>query len=63
MQSGILNAQTAPFSVALVVPALLGMRLGFGLQDRLDQDRFRKVTLAVLLLAGANLIRKGLLGA
>ena len=63
LQSGILNAQTAPFSVALVVPALLGMRLGFGLQDRLDQDRFRKVTLAVLLLAGANLIRKGLLGA
>ncbi|WP_095587371.1 sulfite exporter TauE/SafE family protein [Actibacterium ureilyticum] len=62
LQSGILNSATAPFSVALIVPSLLGMAIGFRLQDRLDHTRFRKVTLAVLLLAGVNLIRKGLMG-
>lgn len=62
LQSGILNTATAPFSVALIVPALLGMWIGFHLQDRLDQQKFRKVTLAVLFLAGVNLMRKGILG-
>lgn len=62
LQSGILNKATAPFSVALIIPAMIGMWLGFQLQDRLDQNRFRKVTLTVLLLAGLNLIRKGLVG-
>lgn len=62
LQSGVLNAQTWVFSAALVPPALLGMWLGFRLGDRFDQARFRKVTLWVLILAGANLIRRGLLG-
>ncbi len=62
LKSGILNAQTWGFSAALVVPALLGMWLGFRLGDRFDQDRFRKVTLWVLIIAGANLIRRGLMG-
>ncbi len=62
LQSGILNAQTWGFSAALVVPALLGMWLGFRLGDRFDQERFRKATLWVLVIAGANLIRRGVMG-
>ncbi|TCO69988.1 sulfite exporter TauE/SafE family protein [Rhodovulum euryhalinum] len=60
--SGVLNAQTLPFSAALVVPAALGMWLGFRVQDRLDPNRFRRATLVVLTVAAANLIRKGLMG-
>jgi uncharacterized membrane protein YfcA len=60
--SGLLNAATAPFSLALVVPAILGLWLGFRLHDRIDQPAFRKATLAVLLLAGLNLVRRGLMG-
>ncbi|MFU8823047.1 sulfite exporter TauE/SafE family protein [Yoonia sp.] len=61
-QSGVLNAQTWPFSAALVVPGLLGMWLGFRLGDKFDADRFRKVTLWVLVIAGVNLVRRGVMG-
>ena len=62
LQSGVLNAATAPLSAALIVPAFLGMWLGFRFGDRFDQDRFRTATLVVLAVAGANLIRRGLAG-
>lgn len=58
--SGVLRAETLPLTAALVPPALLGMALGFRLQDRFDQATFRKVTLVVLLFGGLNLIRRGL---
>ncbi len=60
--SGVLNAQTAPLSAALLVPGLIGMWAGFKVQDRLDADVFRRATLAVLVIAGLNLIRRGLTG-
>lgn len=59
--SGILRADTLPLSAALVVPAILGMWIGGRLLDRIDQRLFRKVTLVVLLLAGANLCRRAFL--
>ncbi len=62
LQSGILNAQTWGFSTVLVVPALVGMWFGFRFGDRFDQERFRRVTLWVLVIAGANLIRRGVMG-
>ena len=62
LKSGVLDADTLPFSAALVVPAALGMWLGFRLQDRLDPVRFRWWTLALLLLTGANLFRRALAG-
>lgn len=58
--SGMLRAETLPLTAALVPPALLGMALGFRLQDRFDQATFRKVTFVVLLFGGLNLIRRGL---
>ena len=61
LKSGILNASTAPFSVILLLPAVAGMWLGFKIQDRIDQATFKKVTLVVLLVAGLNLIRRGLM--
>ncbi|WP_375551519.1 sulfite exporter TauE/SafE family protein [Rhodophyticola porphyridii] len=62
LQSGVLNTVTAPFSAALLIPAFLGMQVGFWLSDRLDAEVFRKITLIVLVVAGANLVRRGLLG-
>lgn len=62
LHSGLLNAQTVPFSAAMMLPAMIGLWLGFRLQDRLDAARFRRWTLVLLLLSGANLIRGALAG-
>lgn len=62
LQSGLLNAVTLPFSAFMVIPAMIGMAVGFGIQDRLEQQRFRRVTLYVLVFAGLNLLRRGLFG-
>ena len=60
--SGVLDRNTLPFSALLVIPAVAGLLLGRIVQDRLDQQRFRKVTLVLLILAGLNMLRRGLLG-
>lgn len=62
LRSGVLNWDTAPASAAMIVPALAGMAAGFAIHDRVDQARFRRLTLVVLIVAGANLIRRGLMG-
>ena len=58
--SGVLRAETLPFSVAMVIPAVTGLLVGQALHDRIDQQVFRKATLAVLTLAGFSLILRGL---
>lgn len=60
--SGVMRAETAPFSLILVVPALIGMWLGSKVQNRIDQATFRRATNIVLLIAGLNLVRRGLMG-
>lgn len=60
--SGVLNAETVPFSAMLVVPALMGMAAGMYVSDRMDQERFRQATLVVLVVAGLNLIRRSAFG-
>ncbi|TCL00476.1 hypothetical protein BXY66_3119 [Shimia isoporae] len=60
--SGVLRAETAPFSLLLVFPALAGMWLGAQMQGRIDQAGFRKATLLVLLIASLNLIRRAVFG-
>ncbi|THD85276.1 sulfite exporter TauE/SafE family protein [Aliigemmobacter aestuarii] len=60
LQTGVMNAQTVPFSAALILPAMAGLLLGYRLQDRLPQERFRRWTQALLGLTGLNLIRGGL---
>ncbi|MGC1495849.1 MAG: sulfite exporter TauE/SafE family protein [Sulfitobacter sp.] len=56
--SGVLRAETWPFSAALILPGLVGMWIGGKVMDRIDQKLFRRATLIVLLLAGANLVRR-----
>ncbi len=58
--SGVLNGETLPLSLALTVPAMAGLLLGFAIQDRLDAARFRRWTLVVLALTGLNLVRRAL---
>ena len=58
LQSGVLNAQTLTFSALLVIPAQLGQMIGTRIQDRLDQSRFRRWTLILLVLTGLNLARR-----
>ncbi|MCB1311833.1 MAG: sulfite exporter TauE/SafE family protein [Sedimentitalea sp.] len=60
--SGVMRAETVPFSLLLVAPAALGMWIGGRLHDRIDQETFRRATLLVLLVAGLNLLRRGLMG-
>ncbi|GAA6182151.1 hypothetical protein NBRC116594_35890 [Shimia sp. NS0008-38b] len=38
------------------------LRIGSRLHDHLDPNRFRRLTLLVLVLAGVNLLRKGMMG-
>ena len=61
-QSGILNSETWRFSALLVLPSVIGMWLGFRLGERFDQERFRRATLWILIIAGGDLIRRGLWG-
>ena len=61
LRTGVADAASLGFSAALVVPALLGMVVGYRVQDRLDQARFRRLTQALLVLTGLNLVRQALL--
>ena len=58
LHSGVLNTQTLTFSALLVIPAQLGQIIGSRIQDRLDQTRFRRWTLVLLVLTGLNLARR-----
>lgn len=60
--SGVVRFETIPFSAVLLVPALIGTWLGFRIHDKIDQVAFKKATLIVLLVVGANLVRKGVMG-
>jgi uncharacterized membrane protein YfcA len=62
LASGILNAVTVPMSAWLIVPTLAAMFAGYAVQDRLDQELFRRVTLLVLVVAGLNLLRRAVMG-
>lgn len=60
--SGVIRGETLPFSIGLVIPSVAGMWLGARLQNRIDQNGFRRATLFVLLIAGLNLMRLGITG-
>ena len=56
--SGIFNLSTAPFSALLVLPCIFGFWIGANVRNNLNTDFFRISTLIVLLLVGANLMRR-----
>lgn len=61
LKSGLLDSVTLPLSLAMSLPVFLGMWIGLRYQDRMDQVLFRKITLAVLCIAGLNLLRRGMM--
>lgn len=58
--TGLANTQTLAFSALLTAPALAGLYLGYSVQDRLDQQRFRRWTQTLLVLTGLNMVRLAL---
>jgi uncharacterized membrane protein YfcA len=60
LATGLMNAQTLGFSAALSLPALAGLYAGYWVQDRLDQQRFRRWTQALLVTTGLNMVRLAL---
>ncbi|MEM1343621.1 MAG: sulfite exporter TauE/SafE family protein [Pseudomonadota bacterium] len=58
--SGLLDATILSASALMCAPVLLGMALGVRLQDRMNPERFRRITLVILCLAGLNLLRRAL---
>lgn len=59
-QQGLLAGRPLLGSIALIPAILLGQRAGLRIQDRLDPRAFRRVVLAVVALAGLNLLARGL---
>ena len=58
INSGIFTWYTASFSISLILPSLIGLWVGTTIRDKINQSTFRKVTLVILVFAGANLIRR-----
>ncbi len=61
IQSGVVRSETLPLGLAMLIPAGLGIFIGASFHDRMDQKRFRFFTLIVLVIAGLNLIRRGVM--
>lgn len=61
LETGVLSGSNLMLSVWMILPAMAGMAIGMRVHDRLDQARFRRMTLMVLVVAGANLVRRGLM--
>ena len=61
-RSGLLSGPGLDLSALLILPAVIGLLVGFAVQDRMDQDRFRWIVLVVLIVGGLNLVRRALLG-
>ena len=55
---GLLNRSTFLISVAGIIPAILGSRLGGILRRRLPEARFRLLVLSVLVVLGAILVSR-----
>lgn len=58
--SGVFNGLTAAVGAIAILPAVLGIWIGFMVQDKIDQATFKKAMLFILIVAGLNLIRRGL---
>jgi len=57
-KNGLFNADTAPLSAFLIIPALLGFRLGEAIRARLPVGGFATSVQVIFLLMGLNIIRR-----
>lgn len=62
LRSGVITSSTLPLALGMVIPALIGMSVGYRWQKSVDQATFKKVTLIVLIFGGLNLLRRGVMG-
>ena len=60
VERGVVDATTAPWSLACVPPVLAGMWLGQRLGRRIEPERFRRIVLIVLFVLGLNLLRRAI---
>lgn len=58
---GLYAGSIALYSLAACLPVLVGTKIGFWLQDRLDAETFRRFVLGLILVSGASLILRQLL--
>lgn len=56
---GELTGEIVLSGVVLLVPALLGQRVGFWLQDRISKEYFQRAVMVMLFLAGVGLLVRG----
>ena len=56
LYTGVFNKDTGILSTFMVLPAMIGMIFGVGIQRYLNQDKFRVVTLILLCIGGVYLI-------
>ena len=59
VRSGIATLPALSLGAFAILPACLGIWVGFKIQDRINQKIFGIATLSILILAGLNLIRRG----
>jgi uncharacterized membrane protein YfcA len=59
---GQLTPTTVALSLALCIPAALGIRAGFWLQRHIDQHAFNRLVLVILILTGLQLVWRGITG-
>lgn len=57
---GLIDAKVLVLSSLLLIPTFLGYSLGESVRNRIDQQSFRKVFLAVFFLMGLNMIRRAI---
>lgn len=63
MWQGELWGERAYVSFALAVPSLIGFAIGEKFREKLDPEKFQTAVLVMFLLLGANIVRRGLMGA
>ena len=60
LYTGIFNYNTGPLSAFMILPAMIGMLFGVGVQKYLNQEKFRLITLISLCVGGIYLMFRSL---
>lgn len=58
--NGVLTGPLASYSLALIIPSIIGFTLGEWLRAKLSAERFRLMLLLLFIVVGLNLIRRAL---
>jgi uncharacterized membrane protein YfcA len=58
---GVTTSETLILSTLITIPVVAGMALGTWLRSRFSQAMFENTLVAIIIVAGLNLIRRGLL--